>query len=510
MINDNFRFLKKVVFSFFLVWVFSACQTMRHSSFSGAGAEAVEDSVISDKSSLESEEAKNSSQIIEDWKKNRVSQVSDVAVEHRPEVDFWIRYFTGRGRDQMKLYLERSTRYRDLMRSVLSQQGLPENLIYMAMIESGFSSSARSRANAVGYWQFIESTGKRYGLKISSFIDERRDPILSTKAASRYLKDLHDLFGSWHLALASYNAGEYRVNRAMLKHYTRNFWKLKKRRSLPKETRHYVPKFMAAHIVSSEPEKYGFDDLNYQPPISYESVAVYKPVSLKKLAQGLGLSYRELKMLNPKYVGEYVPLEKGDKAILRVPKDYVEKVTQDLVAQSFMSRPKYSRTYVYYKVRRGDTLYGLSRRNRTTINTIRRMNRMSSRHILRAGKVIKLPRRYNYTAKNKAGAVKKGLAVHKVRRGESLGRVARRYGLKVAQLKTWNKLAGSIIHPGQVLKLKKPLSSSKAKVKTHIVQKGETLIGIAKKYKVPITLLMERNSLTFHSILGAGRSIIIP
>ena len=430
----------------------------------------------------------------------------DVVIEERPEVDVWIQYFTGRGRDNMKLYLERSTRYMNLMRSVLRESGLPDKLIYVAMIESGFSFKARSRAQAVGYWQFIEPTGRRYGLKVDAFIDERRDPLLSTKAAGEYLKDLYSLFGSWYLAMASYNAGEYRVNRAMMKHYTRDFWNLRKNRSIPRETREYVPKFIAAYLIAQNPKKYGFHNLNYQEPIQFESVAVHQPISLKKLAQKLSLNYEDLRILNPKYVTEYVPMEKTGTTVIRVPSGVSEKVTQTVLTAAVMSRPKHSKTYVYYKVRWGDNLFKLARRNRTTVNTIARMNGFSSKKMLRAGQVIKLPHRY---ASRAYASVNKSKKYHKVRRGESLGRIARRYGVTTAKIKVWNNLSSSVIHPRQVLLVKAPDSNSKNR-KIHVVRRGDTLITIAKKYEVPLVALMKKNSLTFKSIIRVGRKINIP
>ena len=428
----------------------------------------------------------------------------DVLIEQRPEVEVWIQYFTGRGRDNMKLYLERSTRYMQLMRSVLKESGLPDKLVYVAMIESGFSSRARSRAHAVGYWQFIEPTGRRYGLKVNHFIDERRDPLLSTQAAGEYLKDLYSLFGSWYLAMASYNAGEYRVNRAMMKYYTRDFWRLRKNKSIPRETREYVPKFMAAYLIAQNPKKYGFRDLNYQKPIQFESVAVHQPVSLKKLAKNLSLKYEDLRLLNPKYVTEYVPMEKKGATVIRLPMGFSEKMTKTVVTASLMSRPKYSKTYVYYKVRWGDNLFKLARRNRTTVNTIARMNGFSSRKMLRAGQVIKLPRRY---ASHKPTV--QSAQYHKVQKGESLGRIARRYAVSSAQIRAWNNLSSSVIHPRQILRVKAPDPLSK-NGKFHVVKRGDTLITIAKTYKVPLVALMKKNSLTFKSILKVGRKIRIP
>ena len=493
-------------FMFILLFVFLiGCQSLNHqreSLLSSSEGDRTPQTA-NEFSELELKEKKPLiSSLIEKKEKHRIE---DVPVELRPEVEVWIRYFTSRGRDRMKLYLERSKRYENLMRTALSRENLPENLVYMAMIESGFSPVARSRANAVGYWQFISSTGRRYGLKINQFVDERRDPVLSTVAAGKYLKDLHDLFGSWYLAMASYNAGEYRVNRAMMKYYTRDFWKLSHRKSIPRETREYVPKFMAAQLISEDPEKYGFTNLNYQKPIEFESVAIHKSISLKKLSKSLSLPHSDMKMLNPIYVTDYIPVPQNKSVVLRVPLGFSEKVTSEVITASIMSRPKNVNTYVYYKVRWGDTLYGLAQRNRTTVNTIARMNGISSRHTLKAGRVIKLPPRYSSSTLAQASPT-----FHKVRKGESLGKISRKYNVSVAQLKSLNRLPASlIIHPGQILTLKKAPKASSTK-RTHIVRKGETLIGISKKYQVQLVTLMNMNSLNFKSILKVGQRIHIP
>ena len=485
---------------FFILWIISVSIGWGCTSFHIPSNQ--EPSAFQFKEISQNQTAENKKLYIKESK----NFIADISVVERPEVDVWIRYFTGRGRDRMKLYLERSHRYKDIMQAVLRKNGLPESLVYIAMIESGFNPKARSRANAMGYWQFIAPTGRRYGLKMNHFIDERRDPVLSTEAAVKYLKDLHNLFGSWYLAMASYNAGEYRVNRAMMRHYTRDFWKLRAKKSLPRETREYVPKFIAAQLISQNPSKYGFTELKYQEPIAFEFLKIHQPISLKKLAHQLSLKYKDLKMLNPKYVSEYVPMGKGGVTTLRIPVGFSKKVTKEVIVASVVKHPpKRSKNYIYYKVRWGDTLYRLAIRHRTTVNTIARMNRMSPKRGLQAGQVIKLPPlygRYNVAQKkNRSHAT-----FHKVKKGESLNRVAKKYGISVGQLKKWNRIPSSIIHPNQVLRVKSPGSS----VKTHTIRKGDTLISIAKQYKVPLVTLMKKNSLTFKSIIRAGRTIVIP
>ena len=488
------------VFSFFYL----SCQTVPQK------VQGLKDSQTLDQVVAVKDQEKNNHLVLRESSQKSISlPTGQLLIEDRPEVQVWVRYFTGRGRDRMRLYLERSYRYLDLMRSTLKKEGLPEELVYVAMIESGFSSQARSRAAAVGYWQFIEATGRRYGLQIDGFVDERRDPLLSTRAAGEYLRDLYELFGTWYLAMASYNAGEYRVNRAMMRHYTRDFWHLRKKRSIPRETREYVPKFMAAHIIASNPKKYGFYNLDYKKPIQFESVAVSTPVSLKKMAESLKVDYKEFKALNPRYVTDYVPVQKNKQAILHVPLGYSGKMTRKIIAASFMARPKYSKTYVHYKVRWGDNLYKLALRNRTTVNTIARMNGFSSSKKLRAGQVIKLPRLYGGSSAKTSRQVASNKNTHKVKKGESLTVIARKYGVQPAQIRSWNNLKNSVIHPQQVLRVKK-LSVQKGASRLHVVRRGETLISISKRYKVPLVSLMKHNSLSFKSILRVGRTLRIP
>ncbi|MGZ3723507.1 MAG: lytic transglycosylase domain-containing protein, partial [Bdellovibrionales bacterium] len=248
------------------------------------------------------------------------SSYGEVALDYNEHVEVWIKYFQGRGRKYMEQYLSRSTRYLPMMKNVLRENGLPEDLVYISLIESGFSPQAHSHSNAVGYWQFIRGTGRRFGLKVDPFIDDRRDPVLSTRAAAEYFKALYGLFGSWHLALSAYNVGENRVKRAVTKFYTRDFWTLiSKRRSFPAETKQYVPKFIAATLIAKDPAKYGFKDIQYEDPLSYDTVALQSSISISKLASNLSVDPEELKLLNPKFRSDYVPIATGSETVVRIP-----------------------------------------------------------------------------------------------------------------------------------------------------------------------------------------------
>ena len=462
-----------------------------------------------------SHQESDSSLLYKRLKKPYKSSYGKIPMDSHPDVDKWVHYFTGRGREYMKSYLERSSRYLPLMKSVLKESGLPENLVYVALIESGFSPKALSRANAVGYWQFIQGTGKRYGLRIDGFVDERRDPVLSTRAAANYFKDLYSLFGSWHLALAAYNSGEYRVNRAVLRHYNRNFWFLSTKKALPRETRNYIPKLIAAIHISKNPENYGFYNLQYETPINYELVKVKQPLSLLKLSKQIGVPLEEIKRLNPMYKGEYVPIYE-EESFIRIPVGFLASAEAALPT-SWMKRPKYSYHYHYwYRVRGGDSLYKIAHRHKTTVRKIRRANRLGNGSLIRIGQKLKIPSRQLIASKRppakRSLSSSSNTGSHTVKKGQSLSRIARLHGLKLSQLKKLNNIQGTpTIHPGQKLKIRERVPASEEKKnKYHVVRKGDTLIGIAKKHKTSLPQLMKANSLSFKSVLLTGTRLIIP
>ena len=439
------------------------------------------------------------------------SPYGEIPLDAHPDVDKWIHYFTNKGREYMQTYLERASRYNCLMKSVLQENNLPLDLVYVALIESGFSPKALSRSNAVGYWQFIYGTGKRYGLRIDGYVDERRDPVLSTKAASDYFKRLYSLYESWPLALASYNAGEFRVNRVVLNHYNRDFWFLSSKRALPRETRNYYPKLIAAIHISKNPEKYGFVNLNYYPPIAYETLKITRPISLLKLAKHIGVDVEEIKALNPMYKGEYVPIYENE-TLIRVPIGKLS-VAQASLEKSSMNEPKYNYHYHYmYRVRSGDSLYKIARRHKTTVSKLRRENRLSS-SLIRPGQKLRIPTKRLIASKpssSKKSRRSSNKKFHTVKRGDTLNKIAKRYGLKLAQLKTLNNIEGNpLIHPRQKLRVKKRTLASTGKTH-HTVQKGDTLIGISKKYNISLPKLMKANSMTLSSVLLTGTRLIIP
>ncbi len=258
---------------------------------------------------------------------NEAHLIFDFPVTYNARVRKWIKYFQTTGRPSFRRWLERSTRFVPNIQDEMKKANLPLDLAYVAMIESGFSSSASSHANALGMWQFIAPTGSRYGLAIDWWIDERRDFEKSTKAAIAYMTDLFEQFGSWYLVAASYNMGENGVRRLIKRHKTNSFWDLADRGALPEETRNYLPKMLAAMLIAKAPALYGFRGLEFQVPYAYDTLEVPGGTDLINLANHLGVSERSLTELNPELLKAFIPREVKTHRI-RIPKGSKIAVSQ--------------------------------------------------------------------------------------------------------------------------------------------------------------------------------------
>jgi membrane-bound lytic murein transglycosylase D len=303
----------------------------------------------------------------------RKIQFSMPLVENE-RVRYFIDAFCGKLRDFFSRALARSGKYIPMMTSVLQEAGLPEDLIYLSLIESGFAPSAYSKAKAVGPWQFIHATGVRYGLRIDAWVDERRDPLKSTRAAAAYLKDLHQQFGEWFLAAAAYNAGERRVETALQRTNTSDYWDLTGRTVLKAETRNYVPKFIAAALIAGEPEKYGFNDLVYEAPVDYDEVKTKRPLGLATIARMAHTTVANLKELNPALLKNVTPpSEEG--FTVRVPSGSGELFNQAYAAQ-YASSPDIK--VISYTVKRGETLAAIARRHHVRPNQIIETNELKT------------------------------------------------------------------------------------------------------------------------------------
>ena len=234
----------------------------------------------------------------------------DIEVTKNDQVDFFIEFLSGKNREKTHLWLERLGHFGPMIQQKLAERNMPQDLIWLAMIESGLDPNAYSAADAAGLWQFIEETGERYGLEVTAYVDERRNPEKATDAALTYLQELHDRFGSWYLAAASYNTGENRVDRVLgeqgaQKGIESEFWKIANH--LPRETRDYVPVMLAMGHIGKSPEQYGFNDLQLQEPMAYDEVTLPGGTRLEKVAQVLGVDAQSIHDLNPELIQQMTP-----------------------------------------------------------------------------------------------------------------------------------------------------------------------------------------------------------
>lgn len=289
-------------------------------------------------------------------------------------------------RERFSLYLTRSGRYLDLMKEILRKKEVPEDIVILSLIESGFNPNAYSIARAAGPWQFIASTAKRYGLEIDWWKDERRDPVKSTEAAADYLKDLYSMFGSWDLAMAAYNAGEGKIMKALRRSKSDDYWDLLGTRHIRPETKEYVPRFIAASLIAANPAEFGFDDIEYHEPLSYDEVVVTEPMDLAVAAQCAGTDLDTIKRLNPELRRWCTPPD-ADTYKLRIPSGTKETFLEKLAAV-----PEDERfTIEHYAVQNGDTLKKIARKTGVPEQVILSLNAMEKMMPLRPGSKIYLP-----------------------------------------------------------------------------------------------------------------------
>ncbi len=366
-------------------------------------------------------------------------------------VENHLEYFKTRGRDVFQRWLDRSARYIPLMKEIFKEKNLPEDLVYVAMIESGFNPYAVSWAKAVGPWQFMPATGKNYGLKIDWWIDERKDPVKSTHAAAEHFKDLYNLFGSWPLALASYNAGAGKVQRAVLRTRSEDFWDLKASRYIRKETKNYIPKYMAATIIAKNPEAYGFT-LSTVEPFKYDEVEINGMTDLRLIARCAGCTYEEIKEMNPELKRWITPPDITS-YVIRLPRGAKQTFLTNFAAIPADQKIRWER----HQVGKGDTLARLAKQYNTTPEAIRDINGLRKNR-LTPGKHLIVPVDINGTAHDVSTLApqqsgKREQILYRVRRGETLWKIAKDHEVTVSDIKEWNKGIGKSVRAGQKIKL---------------------------------------------------------
>ncbi len=368
------------------------------------------------------------------------------------QVDQFITYFTtAKGRKQFAIWMKRYMEYKDLILPILKQHEMPEELMILAMIESGLNPKAYSRANASGMWQFIYSTGKNYGLKRDWYIDERRDPIKATHAACEYLKDLNEQFDNWYLALAAYNCGSGRISRASKLHQTYDFWQM---HSLPRESRNYIPYYLAAAIIAKDPEEYGFTIPKVK-PFSYEEVVLEHSADLAVLSRVAGIKVKTLRKYNPELRQSATPAD--NPYLLKLPKGKKEQFLARW--NSIPESERFAPQFIVHRVRYGESLWTISKKYGASIHDIAAVNKIRNRHKIKVGNKLKVPLKggvlRTWGTKDNGGPAGHYKVTYKVKRGDTLGQIAEDYKSKASRIRRWNglKYGSSLIYPGQKLKI---------------------------------------------------------
>jgi len=441
------------------------------------------------------------------------AQEFDIPIVINAKVEHFIQYFQTTARKAFSNWLARSEKYIPFMRNHLKENGLPEDLVYMALIESGFNPYAYSRSKASGPWQFIYLTGKRYGLNSNWWIDERRDPEKSTIAAAKYLKDLYDMFECWYLAAAGYNAGEKKIATAMKRYRTEDFWELTKYRYLKRETKDYVPQMIAAALIAKDPEKYGFVGIEYQEPLRYDKVKAPEVTDLRLIAEACEVTLDEIKELNPELSRWCTPPNLPDYEI-KIP--FGKK---ELFLKNFeILYPGEKFQFETYIVKKGDTFSKIARLYRVDLEPIFEINRLNKKSRLSTGMnlLIPLPKgqdpKPDRTAKKKSDGMDQNSKpsnpiemIYTIKKGDSLWSIANETGVNIGALSRWNNLhPEKKLMPGDKLKIKmnktsdpldEPHGKRVGKEIIYVVKEGDTLWSIAKKFNLTISEIKTWNHL---------------
>ena len=448
-------------------------------------------------------------------------------------VRWYLDFFQRKGRERMGIWLNRMPRYEPMIRERLQREGLPGDLVYLALIESGFSNTATSRARAVGMWQFMKGTAKLYGMRVDSWVDERRDPYRATDAAARHLRDLNHRFNSLYLAAAAYNAGSGRVSRGLRRlpdddeadsaSADAMFFRLYDTKLLRRETKDYVPKLIAAALIAKEPARYGFA-VTASEPATYDSIVVPTMTGLDVIARLADTTVAAIRELNPQYLRLATP--PGVASVVRVPSG----LGATTVASYAELPPNRRVTFVEHFVARGETMGGIARRYHVSSRLLQDANPKVRANRLQVGQRLIVPTggaisgsvaRQMSDPPKPAGTSRSGW--HRVLRGETLTAIADDYGVTVRDLLRWNSLdANGAIRAGQRIRVAAPPEESSdrraaaasaattASPRTHTVKRGDTLTGLARRYGVSVEALREANGMSERQTLRPGAALRIP
>jgi len=479
----------------------------------------------------------------------------EIEVEYNGKTQHWIDYFRGSGRKHFSRWLERTGELRDVIEPILIDVGIPRDLLYLAVIESGLNMNARSYMKAIGPWQFMSGTARLFGLRINWWLDERKDIVAATYAAANYLKYLHDLFDSWPLALAAYNSGEHRVAYAITRQRTTDYWQLR----LPAQTMWFVPKFMAALAIGRNPEAYGFDR-PANSPLEFDIIEVDRPTELRGIAEAADCSLSDIKNLNPHFKKWCTP---PDMVVeVKVPKGTGAQCRTRLADM----KQRKLQSFVQHKVKKGETLSHIASEYEITLNELRSFNEIGVSQMIKTGNILLIPVQdtqrparlasrpsYRNPERPSSPVSLPLLSVsdggkrtrYTVKKDDTLVRIAERFHTSLAQLRDWNDLSyESLLRPGDTLVIyasppkgreetaaaglpgdreaeaagvvaaasgtrADPPANSGAEWATHVVRKGETLSSIARFYRVRLADVLAWNQKADRNRLYPGERLKI-
>lgn len=444
---------------------------------------------------------------------------AELAPEDKMAVELHFKYFTHRGRASFERYLKRLEQYYPYVKSVFERRGIPVEIGYLALVESGFNPNAVSHVGATGLWQFMPYTGKDLGLRISWWIDERKDPYKATEAAAEYLLWLYARYENWYLAIAAYNAGPGKISRALDKTSSEGFFDILRKNhtlnykaQLRLETRQYVPKFIAVVKIMRNLKALGFEEPDFSNAVDLKAVQIPPNTDLSKLASRTGLSWKEFIQYNPAYKRQvspnniytvaYIPQEKHSIAMEHL-------LNAIPVANNYIPRSGSSSNsgWFTYKVKQGDTISHIASKYNLPMSVVRRAN--NSKNTLHIGQQLVLPRsakRTNYVAKN---TTMRGRTIHTVVKGDNLYDLAKKYSTSVSAIASVNNISEkALLRPGQALHIpKKSTQIAKRSVTLYTVKNGDTIWGIARKFNVSVAKIMEWNKLNTRVAIKAGDTL---
>jgi len=459
------------------------------------GSETSNILINGDAANISIEEAEKEKKIVE-----KTATIYNIPVVFNKRVLSMVKAYSTNLKPIIKKTLERSGQYVDRFKEIFREEGVPDDLAYLPIIESGYRTHALSRAKAKGIWQFMKGTARLEGLKVNWWVDERCDPEMATRAAAKHLKRLYGMFDDWYLALAAYNAGPGKVNWAIRKAKTRDYWKIiNKRWVFRRETKNYVSAYLAALIIAKNTEKYGFKDLNYSKKVKFDTVYLDSCTDLAVVAKLTNSKLSELQKLNPHLMRLITP-PNDRKFKLNIPFE-----TKGKFIAEFNELPVSKRVTIrYHKIKEGQTLSQIARKYKTSVSAIKRANRIKGT-MIRAGKTIVIPIGQgkniyfpkSYQAKKVKLRYKTGKKITvKIRRRDTLFGLAIKYRTDTKSLKKWNNLESDFLKPGQKLTLYYNKSVVKKELKKkikkkipegyHLVKRGDSLYSIAKAYSIDV------------------------